>query len=146
MTAPRFGSCGRAGQAASDKNCSEAGSPWSTPFSLPSSQLSTNCTAMRALPGSMWQHVLADPRSGIARHRIRERPEQVAPGDHLDDLSLHSVQMAAMAEGARIASKECWKRGATLPNDSFARPRPEFTDGQGPQLIAKRQGVVAEIE
>jgi len=35
---------------------------------------------------------------------------QVAPGDHLDDVGLHSVQMAAMAEGARIASKEFWKR------------------------------------
>ena len=46
------------------------------------------------------QHRAVDPWLGIARHGVGERPEQVAPADHLADLRLHAAERLH-AGGAR---------------------------------------------
>ena len=37
------------------------------------------------------QEIVADPGPGIAHHGVGQRPEQIAPGDHLADIGLHAA-------------------------------------------------------
>ena len=48
------------------------------------------------------QKVVADPGARIAHHGVGQRPEQVAPGDHLADVRLHAAEVLGAGRLGRL--------------------------------------------
>ena len=85
------------------------------------------------------QHIVADPRLGVAHHGVGEAPEQVPPGDHLADIGLDT----AIVLGARGLHRLEEKAGDEVELDR--EPRAAMDD-EARQEAGAREEVVGLVE